>query len=138
MFGQRLVRSGCRAVLVRDAEVSWAQRPTIRENLRMFLTYGAGSGDSLDPRLLVRDLARAAVYPVGLGLLVGGHPALRRVAIAAAAGYVSLPVIRALKGPDPVRTAAMVPGMVAARDGAKAAGAIGALARRTRSIRHAG
>lgn len=135
VFGQRLARRGARTVLVRDAEVCWTQRPTIRENLRMFRAYGGGSGDSLDPRLLRRDLARAAVYPVGLGLLTGVHPVLRRIAIAGATGYLSLPVVRALRGPEPLRTASLVPSMVAARDLAKATGAISALARRVRSPR---
>ena len=137
VFGQRLVRRGGTAVLVRDAEVSWAQRPTVRENLRMFMGYGAGSGDSMDPRLLGRDFARAAIYPIGLGLIMNRRPAPRIVAVAGAVAYVSLPVARGLRGAEPLRTAAMVPGMTAIRDLAKVTGAIGAVARRTLRTRDA-
>ncbi len=131
-FGRRIVQTGGTAVLTRDAEVAWTQRPTLAGNLRMFMKYGEGSGYSLHPRLLGRDFARAIAYPVGAGILAGGGPRLRAAASVAAGAYLSVPLARALRGPQPARTAALVPAMAAARDISKAAGALSALARRPR------
>lgn len=135
LFGRRIVEAGGTAAMVRDAEVRWAQRPTLRANLRMLRRYGEGSGYSLDSRLMGRDLARVAAYAVGLGVVACGGTRSRSLAAAGAAAYLSLPMVRALQGPHPVTAAAMVPPVAVARDLAKAYGAVSAAFRRTRRLR---
>lgn len=129
LFGRRVVETGSAAAMVRDAEVSWAQRPTLRANLRMFRRYGEGSGHSLDRRLMGRDLARVAAYGAGAVIAARGGRASRLAAGAAAAAYLSLPMARAVKNPRPAATAALVPAIAAARDLTKAYGAVSAAAR---------
>ncbi|UUW87334.1 glycosyltransferase [Pimelobacter simplex] len=129
LFGRSVVAAGARAAMVRDAEVVWAQRPTFRANLTMYRRYGEGSGYSLDRRLLSRDLARVAAYGVAAVVAVRGGRRSRGLAAAGGAAYLSLPVARALRGPAPVRTVALVPGVAAARDLAKAYGAVSAALR---------
>ncbi len=133
LFGRRIVAAGHPAALVRDAEVVWAQRPTLRSNLTMLRRYGEGSGYSLDGRLMGRDLTRAVAYAGGAALVAGGRPAARSLVAAGAAAYLSLPVVRALRGRSPLATAALVPPLAAARDLAKAYGALTAAARRRRA-----
>lgn len=130
LFGRGVVGAGYAATLVRDAEVSWAQRPTLRANLHMLKRYGEGSGVSLDRRLMGRDLARLAAY-AGWGAMAvnGGRPG-RALAAAGAAAYLSLPVVRALRGPRPVAAVALVAPVAAARDLAKVRGALSAALRR--------
>lgn len=129
LFGRRVVATGHAAEMVRDAEVSWAQRPTLRSNLRMFRRYGEGSGHSLDRRLMGRDLTRVAAYGAGVVVVARGGRGARVAAGAGAAAYLSLPVARALRGPRPLSTVALVPLVGAARDLAKAYGAVSAAAR---------
>lgn len=130
LFGRRVVAAGGRAKMVRDAEVRWAQRPTLLANLTMFRRYGEGSGYSLDSRLLGRDLARMAAYAAGLGFALRGGPATRAATATAATAYLSLPTVRALRGPSALRSVALVPPVAAARDLAKAYGAVSAAVRR--------
>ncbi len=130
LFGRRVVAAGHSAGLVRDAEVHWAQRPTLRANLRMLRRYGEGSGNSLDARLMGRDLARAVAYTAAAGAAVRGGPSARSAVAAGAALYLSLPLARALRGPRPLATAALVPPLAVARDLVKAYGALSAAARR--------
>ncbi|WP_436699570.1 glycosyltransferase [Nocardioides sp. BYT-33-1] len=130
LFGRSIVAAGGTARMVRDAEVSWAQRPTFRANLTMFRRYGEGSGNSLDARLLGRDLARVAAYTAAAGIAVRGSAGARTAVATGLAAYLSLPVTRALRGPDPLRTVPLVPAVAAARDLAKAYGALAAAARR--------
>ncbi|GAB2987242.1 glycosyltransferase [Nocardioides montaniterrae] len=128
-FGRAIAAAGGRAVLVRDAEVSWAQRPTLRSNLTMYRRYGEGSGNSLDPRLLGRDLARVGAYSTAAMVAVRGSRTARLATLAGTAAYLSLPMVRALRGPQPLRSAAWVPPVTVARDVAKAYGAVSAAAR---------
>lgn len=128
LFGRRIVAAGHAAWLVRDAEVVWAQRPTLAHNLTMLRRYGEGSGHSLDSRLMGRDLTRVAAYVGGAALVTGGRPA-RSLVAAGAAAYLSLPMVRALRGPSPLATMALVPPLAAARDLVKAYGALTAAAR---------
>ncbi|MEV5000392.1 glycosyltransferase [Nocardioides sp. LML1-1-1.1] len=123
LFGRTIVATGGTARLVRDAEVSWAQRPTLRANLTMYRRYGEGSGHSGDARLLGRDVARVAGYAGALALVARGGRG-RALVAAGSAAYLSLPLLRALRGPAPLRTAALVPPVAAARDLAKAYGAL--------------
>ncbi|MCR1782008.1 glycosyltransferase [Nocardioides carbamazepini] len=135
LFGRSIVAAGHRARMVRDAEVAWAQRPTLLANLRMFRRYGEGSGHSLDRRLLGRDLARAASYGVGAVLLARGGRTSRAVVAAGAAAYLSLPAVRAARGPRPLAATVLVPPVAAARDLAKAWGALSAVAAGARGRR---
>nr|WP_246304603.1 glycosyltransferase [Nocardioides thalensis] len=129
LFGRRVVATGHAAEMVLDAEVSWAQRPTLRSNLRMFRRYGEGSGNSLDRRLMGRDLTRVTAYGAGVVIAARGGRAARVAAGAGTAAYLSLPLSRALRGPRPLTTAALVPVVGAARDLAKAYGAVSAAVR---------
>ncbi len=130
LFGRRIVATGGEARLVRDAEVSWAQRPTLRANLTMYRRYGEGSGHSRDARLLGRDLARVAAYTAAGAVTVRRGRTSRTLLAAGLASYLSLPLARALRGPAPLRSAALVPPVAAARDLAKAYGALSVRARR--------
>lgn len=133
LFGRRVVETGHTARMVRDAEVSWAQRPTFRANMRMLRRYGEGSGHSLDSRLLGRDVARAVAYAAAAGVAVRGGRGARLATAAGAAAYLSSPAARALRGPRPVVTVALVPAVAAARDLVKAYGAITAAVRTLRA-----
>jgi glycosyltransferase involved in cell wall biosynthesis len=114
LFGRSLVTAGHPAVLVGEAEVSWSQRPTIAGTARMYFRYGQGSGRSRDPRLLRRDLARVAGYLSAPWLLLRGRPATRLAALAAAAGYLSLPLARVLRAPAEPAVGVSVVGVSAA------------------------
>ena len=150
-FGRSVVATGAPAVLVADAEVVWAQRPSLAATARMYYRYGEGSGLSRDTRLLGRDLARLAAYGLAPALLAsGGRPA--RLAVAAgAAGYLSLPVSRVLRGSGPAAppgtgrlrhrwseaasALALLPVVAAVRDLSKVAGALRGLHRTRRRCR---
>lgn len=127
-FGQALVRAGHRAVLSVDAEVAWEQRPTVRATARMYRAYGEGDGRSGERTLVARDLARLGAYLAGPLLLARGGAA-RQAALIGAAGYLSLPWHRAVRHPQPVRTAALVPVALAVKDLAKAFGCLQGLRR---------
>jgi hypothetical protein len=133
LFGRSIVAAGLSAGLVREAEVAWAQRPTLRHNLTMLRRYGEGSGYSLDTRLMGRDVSRAVAYAGGVALVAGGRPVVRSLVAAGAAAYLSLPVVRVLRGPSPLATVVLVPPIAAARDLVKAYGALSAAARRLRA-----
>ncbi len=121
-YGRAVVAAGGRAVLATGAEVAWAQRETLRANLRMYRAYGHGDGLTGSRLLVGRNLARAAAYPAGLLLLGRGGAPGRVLALLGAAGYLSLPLQRA------ARTAPgalpLVPVLAALRDGAKALGCL--------------
>jgi glycosyltransferase involved in cell wall biosynthesis len=131
-FGQTVVGTGARAVLTLDAEVTWAQRPTLTSNGRMFRNYGRGDGLSGDRRLIARNLARGLAYGA-VPLLAATAPG-RVALLAGGAAYVSLPAVRALRGPEPVRTATLVPAMAAYRDVMKAVGCAEGLWQRRRTV----
>ena len=128
VFGRNAVGAGARAVLCADACVEWDQRPTLRSNAKMFFGYGHGDGLSGDRRLIGRDLLRAAVYALGPAMLMSGRT--RPLAVAGAAAYLSLPVVRSVRGPRPVAATSMVPVVAAVRDVAKAAGCLAGLRER--------
>jgi len=130
LFGRAAVAAGARAMLVADAEVVWAQRPSIAATARMYYGYGQGSGNSRDGRLLGRDLARLVAYSAAAATwLRGGRGGRAAVAVAGAA-YLSLPLARVLRGAperparDRLAAAALLPLAAAMRDLAKVAGAL--------------
>jgi hypothetical protein len=126
--------------MVADAEVVWAQRPSLAATARMYFRYGEGSGHSRDPRLLGRDLARLAAYGLAPVLLARGGRLGRLGVAAGAAGYLSLPAARVLRWsraiPEPDRrwsepalAVALLPAAAGLRDLAKVAGALRGLHR---------
>jgi glycosyltransferase involved in cell wall biosynthesis/GT2 family glycosyltransferase len=151
LFGARAVAAGVPASLVAGAEVVWTQRSSAWATARMYYRYGHGSGRSRDGRLLGRDLARLAAYALAPWVVwQGGLVGCAVVALAAAA-YLSLPVMRVLKGRagsgsagsgsagsgsagsgsvgETVAAVGLVPIAAAVRDLAKVAGALHGLAR---------
>jgi hypothetical protein len=148
LFGRAVAAAGRPTSLVADAEVTWTQRSTLAGTARMYFRYGQASGRSRDPRLLGRDLARLAGYAAATWLLIRCGTAGRAAGLAAGAGYLSLPVVRVLRGcaaesrPAGGRPAtswvtrglaiAALPPAAALRDLAKAAGALHGLAARRR------
>jgi glycosyltransferase involved in cell wall biosynthesis len=134
LFGRAAVAAGVPAVLVSDAEVQWAQRPSVWATARMYYRYGEGSGRSRNPRLLGRDVARLAAYAAaGLALARGGRLG-RGVVLAAGMAYLSLPVARVLRGSTgrggagpPLAAVAAIPAATVIRDLAKVAGALSGL-----------
>ena len=132
LFGRAVVASGGTAVLQADAEVLWEQRPTTAATAKMYYRYGVGGGHSGNRTLVGRDLARAAAYAVVPVVLLAGGRTARMLVAAGATGYLSLPVRRAIAGPDPVSTALLLPVAVAVRDLSKAAGCLIGLAQRRR------
>lgn len=127
-FGKAIVRMGGRAVLAQDAVVVWGQRGSLRANLTMFFRYGIGDGESRDFVLIARNSARGAAYIVGPAMMASRR--LRPLAVAGAVLYLSLPMKRALLGPRPLATAAVVPAIAAARDLSKVVGCLVGVSRR--------
>ncbi len=134
LFGQAISATH-EPVLVRDAAVTWDQRPTLRATATMYLRYGRGSGLSLDRRLLVRDGIRAAAYLGAAVAVLSGCRGARRAATLGAAAYWSLPSYRTLTV-EPARrrwtAVALVPVAAAVRDLSKVVGALDGLRRRGR------
>lgn len=127
LFGQQAVASGATPRLVRDAVVRWDQRPTLRENVRMYYRYGLGSGASRRASLLGRDLLRAFAYPLGIAAALSGNRVVRVGALAAATAYLSQPMRRVLRERGGIGTMALVPAVAAGRDLSKAIGAVAGL-----------
>jgi len=124
LFGRAVVAAGRRAGCAADATVEWEQRGSLGETARMYFRYGFGGARAADRGLLGRDLARMAGYLAGGLLLSYGRRRGRAAAALAVAGYLSLPLARAARGPQPLATAALVPVAAVVRDLAKAAGAV--------------
>ncbi len=133
LFGQAICRT-YPSILVRDAEVTWEQRPTLRSTATMYVRYGRGSGLSGNHRLLMRDAIRVVGYVAGALLLTRGHTVSRGLALSGAGMYWSLPWARIRRSDRPrrerVAAAAKVPALAALRDLSKVAGAVDGLARR--------
>jgi glycosyltransferase involved in cell wall biosynthesis len=134
LFGRAAVAAGTTAVLVGDAEVRWVQRPSAWATARMYYHYGEGSGRSRDPRLLGRDLARLATYAAATVALARGGRLGRGAALAAGVAYLSLPVVRVLRGSTRrggavtlLAAVAAIPAAAVIRDLAKVAGALSGL-----------
>ncbi len=132
-FGMAAVDAGARPVLSLDAAVTWDQRPSIASNGRMFRGYGRGDGLSGDPVLVGRNFARGLAY--GALPVLALHRYGRVAAVTGLGAYLSLPLLRAVRGRRPAATAAWVPVLAAYRDVMKARGCAEGLlaARRDRS-----
>ncbi|MDH6588681.1 glycosyltransferase involved in cell wall biosynthesis [Streptomyces sp. SAI-133] len=131
LFGRAVVGTGRRAVLASAAEVRWEQRPTLRGTAAMYFRYGEGGGQSADPHLVARDLARAFAYTTAVAAVVTG-PRARSVAISAFAVYVSVPLTRVVRRRH-WAALPLVPFAAVVRDLAKVAGAGRGLVRGTRA-----
>ncbi|MCW2668091.1 MAG: hypothetical protein JWN57_3053, partial [Frankiales bacterium] len=123
-YGQAVVAAGGQAVLAVDAEVSWAQRPSLRSNLAMYRSYGRGDGLTGSRLLVGRNVVRALAYPLGVALLRSARPGARGLALVGAAAYFSIPLQRAARHPGCLPA---VPVVGALRDGAKAWGCVDGL-----------
>lgn len=123
-FGRKIAHGGGVCVLAPKAVVRWSQRPDARATARMYYRYGIGGGRTGDPKLIGRDLLRAATYPAGLALLLRGGPLGAAASVAAAGIYLSVPVWRALRRPNQPLTPMLVPAAVALKDLSKAGGCL--------------
>ncbi len=129
-FGRAIAAAGGRCVLNVDASVAWHQRPSLAQTAGMYFRYGLGGAASGDRLVVGRDLARAAAIVTVPALLASGRPAVRRLALAGLAAYLSLPLARALRDPAPALVVPLTLGGVAVKDAAKAAGCLVGLLRR--------
>jgi Glycosyl transferase family 2 len=130
-FGRSLVAHGGSCLLSTDAEVDWEQRRSLAATARMYYRYGRGGARSDDARVIGRDLARGVVYAVAPLLAVRGTSTMRSLIALGAGAYLSLPIARALRKPQPAAVTALVPVAVAVKDLSKAAGCLAGLARRS-------
>lgn len=128
-LGRAVAAAGGSCVLTVDAAVEWEQRPSLAETARMYFGYGVGSVASGDRLLLARDLARAAAIVATPLIVASGNAAALRLVLGASGAYLSLPAVRALREPRPLRVLALTPVAVAVKDVSKAAGCIVGLAR---------
>ncbi|NNG35168.1 glycosyltransferase [Nakamurella aerolata] len=105
-----------------DGEVAWQQRDGVAATWRMYRGYGRASTDGGDRALLVRDGARALAYLATPALLASRRG--RWMAAAGAAGYLSLPVVRALRVGAGPAAIGLLPVAMAVKDLGKVAGAL--------------
>lgn len=105
-----------------DGEVAWQQRDGVAATWRMYRGYGRASTDGGDRALLVRDGARALAYLAVPPLLASRRG--RWAAAAGAAGYLSLPVVRALRAGAGPAAIGLLPVAMAVKDLGKVAGAL--------------
>ncbi|MEA2487396.1 MAG: hypothetical protein QOF16_1050 [Actinomycetota bacterium] len=135
-FGRALAQLGRTTTLCPDARVTWDQRPSLASTALMYFRYGRGGSRSGDPKVISRDMIRAAVYGAAGWVAVSGGPAARLGMTAAGLVYLSLPVARAVGRPQGAKVAALVPVALATKDLAKAAGLLIGLATSLRARSH--
>ncbi|GAB2754948.1 hypothetical protein GCM10027020_03890 [Nocardioides salsibiostraticola] len=140
VFGAAVRASGGTSVLALDAQVTWAQADRIRDTARMYAKYGEWGARAGSSPLVSRDLARAGGYLFATTVLARGGPRSRAAMMAAAGGYLAVPLSRARRERSRPATIALIPVVLAMKDFAKAAGCLkGGVARYTRSddrVRH--
>jgi hypothetical protein len=129
-FGRSIAAGGGHCLLDTDAEVSWEQRRSLGQTMRMYYRYGLGGARSDDARVIGRDLTRAAAYAASPLLLARGSSTVRALVVLGAGAYLSLPLVRAFRRPDPAAVAMLVPPTVAVKDLSKAVGCVAGLLRR--------
>jgi len=118
-----------------DARVRWRQRGSLRSTARMYFRYGIGAADSGSTMLVLRDVARAGAYAVGLGCAVLAPRRSAPVLAAGAALYYSLPLARVTRERAGLSAAALVPLAMAVKDLSKVAGAVAGHRRRLAAAR---
>ncbi len=120
-FGLAVARHGA-CVGSTDVLVEWTQREGIAATWRMYRGYGRASTGGGDRALLVRDGVRGTAYL--LAPLLSSRPAGRRLVGAAAAAYLSVPVLRTLRAGAGISTLALLPVALVTKDLGKLAGAL--------------
>lgn len=120
-----------------DARVRWQQRGSLRSTARMYFRYGIGAADSGSTMLVLRDVARAGAYVLGLGCLVFAPRRGAPFLLAGAGLYYSLPLIRVARERAGLSTAVLVPLAMAVKDLSKVAGAVAGHRRRLAATRGA-
>jgi len=120
-FGLAVAQQG-RCVTQTDAPVVWRQRTDLHATARMFAGYGRGDALQGERVVMVRNSIRATAALVAPALLLVGGRTTRAAVVAAGAAYAGLPMWRVRRGPQPVRTAALVPLALATQDLSKAYG----------------
>lgn len=128
-FGRSVAAAGHRTVLAADAVVTWDQRPSLAATARMYHGYGVGDGESGDPLLVGRNLARVIAY--GLGPILAWRGGISgRAAVATGAGvYLSVPLARAARRRSTPLVWALIPAALAVKDLAKALGCLSGIVR---------
>jgi hypothetical protein len=122
-LSRSIAERGLSCVLTTDADLLWDQAGA-RGTLRMYIRYGRGDAEASDRQALVRDVARAGAYVVGvLGMAVGGTRTRAALALGATA-YLWVPLARARHEERPLATAALVPPVIMMKDLAKVWGAL--------------
>ena len=131
-FGRAVATSGGRCVLQTDGVVVWEQHATLASTFRMYRSYGFGDGLYGERVVVARNAVRGtAALLAPLALLVGGRR-MRRAVVQGATTYLSLPLAKARRQEQPLRTAAWVPLVLAVKDLAKALGCAGGIVARRR------
>jgi glycosyltransferase involved in cell wall biosynthesis len=124
-FG-RAVAAHHRCVVAEQADVYWEQRPTVRATFRMYYQYGIGAAESGDRQLQGRDGLRLIAYLLAGPLLATRDRRAIALALAGAAAYYSLPLLRIVRYRAGLRTALCIPLALAIKDLGKIAGAASA------------
>lgn len=123
VFGRAVSHHGtCLASL--DAEVTWDQRPSLRETYRMYRRYGEGAAQSGDRTLRARDAVRALAYPTALLMLARAPRRAAPFLTGAAAMYLSLPLRRLSRRGSLMPAALLLPVAMVTKDVGKVHGAV--------------
>ncbi len=122
-FGRAIAESGGRCVLQTDAPVRWQQHATLAGTARMYRSYGRGDGLYGERVVVARNAVRGIAALLAPALLVAG-PRARAALVVGGGLYLSLPVAKAARQPQPLRTAGLVPVVLAVKDLAKAVGCL--------------
>jgi glycosyltransferase involved in cell wall biosynthesis/GT2 family glycosyltransferase len=120
-FGLAVAQEG-RCVLQTDVPVVWHQRDSWAATARMFAGYGRGDAAQGERVVALRNAVRATAALATPVLLAAGGRRTRGLVLLATATYAGPPMWRVRRGPEPVRTAALVPVALATQDVAKAYG----------------
>jgi cellulose synthase/poly-beta-1,6-N-acetylglucosamine synthase-like glycosyltransferase len=123
-FSVALVERGYGAVLVPEASVAWRPPSTWAENARMFFTYCRGDVRSGDRS---RHVARTLAWTAAPLLIRRGGTLSRMAVLLGGAGYLGLPIQRALRSGAPPSEWWRIPPLIALKDLSQMAGAAAGL-----------
>lgn len=132
-FGRAVAESGGRCVLQVDNPVIWKQHASLAATARMYRSYGRGDGLYGERVVVARNAVRGAAAALAPVLVFAGGARSRAVVALGASAYLSLPMAKAARGPQPVRTAVLVPLVLAVKDLAKAYGCLLGVVERRRA-----
>lgn len=128
-FGRAVRAIGARSALTLDAAVSWQQRDRVRAAFEQFRGYGRGGGSGRSALLLRRDAIRLGGYLAAAAAATWGGRTGRGLALIGAAGYLSLPVTRAIRRRQSPLVLPLIPLAAVLKDTAKLVGTAEALFR---------